>query len=138
MKKLSTYILAGAIAVAPVMACEKSKVNERQLQMISYEFDSKNVLGDFKEAYVRIKLENISDKEIIAWSGSFKCDNALGDQVINLGLKDENANIKAGSKDAGSWKDNAFGWGNDNWDVVASGNAENYSCKLDIKKVATK
>ena len=136
-KKLSILILAGAIAFTPAMACEDIKISNKDLKMESYNFSgTKELIAT--EGKLKIILKNTSDKEIIAWSGLFNCNNALGDHVIELGLKDENANIQPNETDSATFKDYAFGWGDNAWDIIANGIDTNYSCQLDVKKVALK
>ena len=133
MKKLMimTAILMGLSVSAQAHEFE---VSGKGISMTGYNFSGeKDILG-MDNGTLTLDLQNDTDREIIAWSGRFQCDNALGDAVINIKIKSENANLPAGESTQGQWKNSAFL--DDSWEAIALGKAKNYVCELNEIKVA--
>lgn len=133
MKKLiiMTAILMGL--AMPAQAHE-FEVSGRGISMTGYNFSGqKDILG-MDNGTLTLDLRNDTDREIIAWSGRFQCDNALGEAVINVKIKSENENLPAGESTQGRWESSAFL--DDSWTAIATGKARNYVCELNEIKVA--
>jgi hypothetical protein len=133
MKKLilSIAILVGL--VVPAQAHE-FEVSGKGISMKFYNFSGEKDILNMDNGTLTLNLQNDTDQEIIAWSGRFQCDNALGDAVINIKIKSENANLPAGESTQGQWGNSAFM--SDSWEAIAKGKAKNYNCELNEIKVA--
>ena len=133
MKKLiiMTAILVGLSVSAQAHEFE---VSGKGISMTGFNFSGKKDIPDMDNGKLTVELQNDTDSEIIAWSGRFQCDNALGDAVINIGIKSENANLPAGESTQGRWESSAFM--SDSWTAIAKGKAKNYNCELNELKVA--
>lgn len=133
MKKLiiMTAVLMGLSTSAQAHEFE---VSGKGISMTGYNFSGeKDILG-MDNGTLTVDLKNDTSSEIIAWSGRFQCDNALGDAVINVKIKSENANLPAGESTQGRWENSAFL--SDSWTAIATGKAKNYVCELNELKVA--
>tara|TARA_Y100001937_G_scaffold118200_1_gene172302 strand:+ start:335 stop:778 length:444 start_codon:yes stop_codon:yes gene_type:complete len=126
MKKL--IIIITLLITTLTAQAHEFTVSDQGIALKSYDFHGKKDILGMDEGTLYITIANTTDAEIIAWSGTFICDNALGDQVITVGLKDENANLSVDGENAGSFVKSAFM--DDSWSTIATGDSENYNCRL--------
>ena len=133
MKKLiiMTAILVGLSVSAQAHEFE---VSGKGISMTGYNFSGEKDILNMHNGTLTLDIQNDTSSEIIAWSGRFQCDNALGDAVINVKIKSENANLPAGESTQGQWSNSAFM--SDSWEAIALGKAKNYNCELNELKVA--
>ncbi len=134
MKKL--IIILTVLFTTVTAQAHEFEVSDQGIALKSYDFSGKKDILGMDEGTLYLTIANTSDAEIIAWSGTFICDNALGDQVISIGLKDENANLPVDFEDAGTFKKSAFM--DDSWTTIATGDSENYNCRLTSIRTAKK
>ncbi|MBL6606440.1 MAG: hypothetical protein ISP40_10390 [Alphaproteobacteria bacterium] len=86
-----------------------------------------------QDGTVTFDVTNLTDREIIAWKGSFVCKDAFGDEALSLNLKDSSANIKPGQSEISGFAANMF---SETTSFLKNNDANNFDCGFTELKVA--